>query len=258
MSAPFINLVPLSVLTGYLTLPTSEQLPVPLPETTSSSRLPIIAIDGFSACGKSTLARAMARQLGYRFIDTGAMYRMVTLHFLREQVDLEDAGAVAGALEGLTVDFVPGSNNALLNGEDVEAEIRGKAVSDFVSPVAAVAAVRRWVVPQQQAMGKTGGIVMDGRDIGTVVFPNADLKLFITADPIVRTDRRLAENQARGLDIPREQVATNLAERDRIDSTRADSPLRQAEDAIVIDNSQLDLEAFIARGMALANELRGG
>lgn len=218
----------------------------------TSARQPIIAIDGYSACGKSTLARAMARQLGYRFIDTGAMYRMVTLHFLREKIDLADEGAVAGALSGLTVDFVPGSNSALLNGEDVETEIRGRAVSDFVSPVAAVPAVRRWVVPQQQEMGKSGGIVMDGRDIGTVVFPKADLKLFITADKDIRTDRRLAENEGRGQHIPRDQVAANLAERDHIDSTREDSPLRQAEDAVVIDNSGLSLEEFVARGMELA------
>lgn len=194
----------------------------------------------------------MARQLGYRFIDTGAMYRMVTLAFLRQGIDLDDAGAVAGAMEGMRVDFVPGSNHALLNGEDVETEIRGKAVAGFVSPVAAVTAVRRWVVPQQQEMGKTGGIVMDGRDIGTVVFPNADLKLFITADKDVRTDRRVAENESRGLDIPREQVAENLAERDHIDSTRADSPLKQADDAIVIDNSGLSLEEFVEKGMELA------
>lgn len=197
----------------------------------------------------------MSRQLGYRFIDTGAMYRMITLHFLRQGVDLADQGAVAGALSGTRVDFVPGSNNALLNGEDVEAEIRDKAVSDFVSPVAAVPAVRRWVVPQQQEMGKAGGIVMDGRDIGTVVFPNAELKLFITANNQVRTDRRQAENLARGLDIPRDQVAANLAERDLIDSTREDSPLRQAPDAVVIDNSHLSLEAFIERGMQLAREV---
>lgn len=223
-----------------------------MPAESSSARQPIIAIDGYSACGKSTLARALARELGFRFIDTGAMYRMVTLHFLRDNIDLEDTGAVAGALSGLRVDFVPGSNNALLNGEDVETEIRGKAVSNFVSPVAAVPAVRRWVVPQQQEMGKSGGIVMDGRDIGTVVFPNADLKLFITADTEIRTDRRLAENEARGINIPRAQVAANLAERDHIDSTREDSPLKQAEDAVVIDNSALSLDAFIAEGMKLA------
>jgi cytidylate kinase len=214
-----------------------------------------IAIDGYSACGKSTLAKAMARQLGYRFIDTGAMYRMVTLYFLRENVDIDNGGAVAGALEGLRVDFVPGSNHALLNGEDVEAEIREPAVSGYVSPVAAVSAVRRWVVPQQREMGKSGGIVMDGRDIGTVVFPDADLKLFVTASIDVRTDRRLAEMSAKGVVTTREEVAANLLQRDHIDSNRADSPLRQADDAIVLDNSGLSLEEFIAAGMAEVNKL---
>ncbi len=214
-----------------------------------------IAIDGFSACGKSTLAKAMAKRLGYRFIDTGAMYRMIALHFLRQNVDLEDSGAVAGAMKGLRVDFVPGSNDALLNGENVETEIRGGAVSGMVSPVAAVPAVRRWIVPQQREMGKAGGIVMDGRDIGTVVFPDADLKLFITASTEIRTDRRLAEMEAKGLAATREEVATNLATRDHIDSSREDSPLRQAEDAIVLDNSNLSLEAFIEAGMAEVEKL---
>jgi cytidylate kinase len=214
-----------------------------------------IAIDGYSACGKSTLAKVMARQLGYRFIDTGAMYRMVTLYFLRENVDIDNGRAVAGALEGLRVDFVPGSNHALLNGEDVEAEIREPAVTGYVSPVAAISAVRRWVVPQQREMGKAGGIVMDGRDIGTVVFPDADLKLFVTASIDVRTDRRLAEMTAKGVATTRAEVAANLAQRDHIDSTRADSPLRQADDAIVLDNSGLSLEAFIAAGMAEVNKL---
>ncbi len=215
----------------------------------------VIAIDGFSACGKSTLAKAMAKRLNYRFIDTGAMYRMITLHFLRHEVSLEDEGAVAGALEGLRVDFVPGSNDALLNGENVEAEIRDRAVSDFVSPVAAVGAVRRWVVPQQQAMGKAGGIVMDGRDIGTVVFPKADLKLFITADRETRIQRRLDELIAKGIPADPEAVANNLDERDRIDSTRKDSPLRKADDAIEIDNSCLSLEEFIEVGMAEAAKI---
>ncbi|MEO0731993.1 MAG: (d)CMP kinase [Bacteroidota bacterium] len=210
----------------------------------------IIAIDGYSACGKSTLAKEMARRLGYRYIDTGAMYRMVTLHFQRKGIDLTDAGAVAGALDGLAVDFRPGSNRALLNGEDVEDEIRGLKVSNFVSPVAAVPAVRRAIVPLQRAMGASGGVVMDGRDIGTVVFPDADLKLFVTADLETRTDRRLAELQAAGKSATRAQVAANLAERDHIDSTRADSPLRQAADAVVVDNSTLSLESFIAAGMA--------
>jgi len=212
-----------------------------------------IAIDGYSACGKSTLARAMARRLGYRFIDTGAMYRMITLHFLRERIDIEDEGAVAGALKGLRVDFVPGTNEALLNGEIVETEIRGKAVSDFVSPVAAISAVRRWIVPQQQALGKAGGVVMDGRDIGTVVFPDADLKLFVTANMDVRTDRRLAELTDKNIPATRAEVAANLARRDHIDSTRADSPLLQAEDAVVLDNSDLTREAFIGAGMKLVD-----
>ncbi|SER21563.1 (d)CMP kinase [Neolewinella agarilytica] len=215
----------------------------------------VIAIDGFSACGKSTLARAMAKRLNYRFIDTGAMYRMITLHFLRNEVSLEDEGAVAGALEGLRVDFLPGSNDAILNGENVETEIRGRAVSDFVSPVAAVAAVRRWVVPQQQAMGKAGGIVMDGRDIGTVVFPDADLKLFITADRETRIQRRIQELIAKGIPADPEAIANNLDERDRIDSTRQDSPLRKADDAIEIDNSSLSLQEFIEVGMAEAAKI---
>lgn len=218
----------------------------------------VIAIDGYSACGKSTLAKALSQRLGYRFIDTGAMYRMITLHFLRESIDLEEDGAVAGALTGLQVDFVPGSNDALLNGTNVESIIRGQAVSDFVSPVAAVPAVRRWVVPQQQALGAAGGVVMDGRDIGTVVFPDADLKLFITADLQTRTNRRVRELLERGLPADPAAVAANLVERDRIDSTRADSPLRQADDAIVIDNSHLSMDEFIDRGLQLARELDGG
>ena len=209
-----------------------------------------IAIDGYSACGKSTLAKAMARQLNYRYIDTGAMYRMVTLYFQRQGVDIEDEAAVKNALDKLTVDFVPGSNNALLNGEDVEAEIRGLAVSSFVSPVAAIPAVRRAMVAQQRRMGKDGRVVMDGRDIGTVVFPDAELKLFVTAELDTRTDRRLAELEAAGKTPTRQEVADNLLERDRIDSTREDSPLRKAEDAVLLDNTHLNLSAFIAAGMA--------
>ena len=209
-----------------------------------------IAIDGYSACGKSTLAKAMARQLNYRYIDTGAMYRMVTLFFQRNDVNIADDAAVALALKDLEVDFIPGSNNALLNGEDVEAEIRGLAVSNFVSPVAAIPAVRRAMVAQQRRMGKDGRVVMDGRDIGTVVFPDAELKLFVTAELDTRTDRRLAELEAAGKQATRQEVADNLLERDRIDSTREDSPLRKAEDAVLLDNTHLDLGEFIAAGMA--------
>lgn len=217
----------------------------------------IIAIDGYSACGKSTLARALARQLGYRFIDTGAMYRMITLHLLRSGTDLTDEAAVAAALTGLDVDFVAGTNHALLNGEDVETEIRGTAVAGWVSPVAAIPVVRRWIVPQQRAMGAAGGVVMDGRDIGTVVFPDADAKLFVTASKDVRIDRRLAELAGKGIPATRAEVAENLATRDRIDSTRADSPLRQAEDAVVIDNSDLSLDEFIAEGLRIVRERTG-
>lgn len=215
-----------------------------------------IAIDGYSACGKSTLAKAMAKQLGYRYIDTGAMYRMVTLYFQRQQVDIKDAGAVAGALPGIEIDFVPGSNDALLFGENVEQEIRGLTVGRFVSPVAAIPAVRRAMVAQQRKMGAAGSVVMDGRDIGTVVFPDADLKLFVTADLETRTDRRLSELVSNGKNPSREDVAQNLQERDRIDSTRADSPLKQAEDAVVLDNSELNLQEFVDKGMELVRTIR--
>ncbi len=219
------------------------------------SRPYTIAIDGFSACGKSTLARRMAGALGYRYIDTGAMYRAVTLYFQRHDVDIEDEQAVTDALSELSIDFAPGSNHALLLGEDVEADIRTLAVSSYVSPVAAVSAVRRAMVEQQRKMGATGGVILDGRDIGTVVFPDADLKLFVTADLDTRTDRRLAELTAAGREVSRADVAANLTERDRIDSGRADSPLRQAEDAVVIDNSTLGMEEFVARGLELVENL---
>ena len=221
-----------------------------------------IAIDGYSACGKSTLARALARRLGYRYIDTGAMYRAATLHFQRREVALDNPREVSAALKDLEISFAPESNHVLLNGLDVEGEIRGLAVSNFVSPVAAVSAVRRALVDQQRRMGAEGGVVLDGRDIGTVVFPDADLKLFVTADLETRTDRRLAELHAAGKSPTREAVAENLCERDRIDSTRADSPLRRAEDAVLIDNSALSLDELITLGVELARgagaQVRGG
>ena len=215
-----------------------------------------IAIDGFSACGKSTLARALARRLGYSYIDTGAMYRAVTLHFQRQEVDLQDAGGVAGALQSLDISFRPGDNHVLLNGEDVESEIRSLKVSNLVSPVAALSAVRRAMVEQQRRMGSQGGVVLDGRDIGTVVFPDADLKLFVTADLDTRVQRRLDELRAAGREVAREQVAANLEERDYIDSHREDSPLRQADDAILLDNSQLTLEELIDKGVELVERVR--
>ncbi|MEL6141271.1 MAG: (d)CMP kinase [Bacteroidota bacterium] len=213
-----------------------------------------IAIDGYSACGKSTLARAMAARLGYRYIDTGAMYRAVTLYFIRYGIEFELDQEVQQALENIVIDFhcVAEVNRVLLNGEDVEDEIRGLEVSNLVSPVAAVSAVRRAMVAQQRRMGQAGSVVMDGRDIGTVVFPNAELKIFVTAAMDKRVERRYQELLAAGKDISREEVRANLEERDHIDSTRADSPLKKAVDAILLDNTNLSYEAFIAAGMELA------
>ena len=201
----------------------------------------IIAIDGYSSCGKSTLAKALGHTLHYAYIDTGAMYRAVTLYFIQNQVDLEDASAVHKALGEIEIHFqrTNTGNHIFLNGKDVEHEIRQMYVSDMVSPVAAISEVRRALVRQQQAMGKRKGIVMDGRDIGTVVFPEAELKIFLTADQDVRTQRRVDEMQAKGETINFATVKANLLERDRIDSSRADSPLRQAEDAVLIDNTYL-------------------
>lgn len=215
-----------------------------------------IAIDGYSACGKSTLARALAKRLGYSYIDTGAMYRAVTLYLQRQNIDLADTGGVAGAMNELRISFRPEDNHVLLDGEDVESEIRGLAVSRMVSPVAALSDVRRAMVDQQRKMGAEGGVILDGRDIGTVVFPDADLKLFVVADQETRTDRRLNELLAAGKAASREEVATNLKERDYIDSHREDSPLRQAEDAILLDNSQLTLEELVERGAELVERVR--
>ncbi|PHI19548.1 cytidylate kinase [Lewinellaceae bacterium SD302] len=219
-----------------------------------------IAIDGYSACGKSTLAKAIASELDYRFIDTGAMYRAVTLYFIRQGVSLGVADEVAKSLGEIDIDFanVEGRNHTFLNGEDVEDEIRGMAVGQMVSPVAAISAVRRYIVPQQKKMGLKGGVVMDGRDIGTVVFPNAELKIFVTADMDIRVKRRLSELLEQGKQVTEAEVRANLLERDHIDSTRADSPLKQAEDAILLDNSKLSFQEFIDRGIALAKEKLNG
>lgn len=213
-----------------------------------------IAIDGYSGCGKSTLAKAMAKALGYRFIDTGAMYRAVTLFFIRHKIDLEDQDGIASALKNIEIDFLneDGKNQTLLNGENVEDEIRSLSVSNMVSPVATISAVRREMVNQQRRMGESGGVVMDGRDIGTVVFPNAELKIFVTAEVAVRVERRYQELVAKGKDITKAAVKANLLERDHIDSNRADSPLKQAEDAILLDNSKLGFQEFIDMGIALA------
>jgi cytidylate kinase len=201
----------------------------------------IIAIDGHSSCGKSTLAKALAKKLHYAYVDTGAMYRAVTLFFLEHNIDYYQEKAVQAVLDTIEIHFerIEGQNHTFLNGEDVEKKIRSMEVNQHVSPVATIPLVRRAMVKQQQAMGKRKGVVMDGRDIGTVVFPQAELKLFLTADLDVRTSRRHLELAAKGIDASWEDVMHNLQERDHIDSSRADSPLRKADDAVVIDNTLL-------------------
>jgi cytidylate kinase len=207
----------------------------------------IIAIDGFSSCGKSTLAKAMAKNLQYVFIDTGAMYRAVALFFLRAGIDFDNTTDIAAALNKITLQFKynPASlqSDMYLNEENVEQEIREMRVSQKVSEVAAIALVRDFAVAQQQAMGESKGIVMDGRDIGTVVFPKAELKIFVTASPDIRVQRRFLELSAKNAAITVEEIAENLQHRDLIDTTREHSPLKQADDALVLDNSNMTREA---------------
>jgi len=204
----------------------------------------IIAIDGHSSCGKSTLAKGLAKALHYAYLDTGAMYRAVTLYFLDNGIDHNDPQAVEEALGQIEIHFerIQGKNHTFLNGKDVERDIREMRVSAFVSPVSTISAVRRAMVAQQKAMGRRRGIVADGRDIGTVVFPDAEVKIFLTADVNVRTSRRHLELAARGIDADWDAIRANLLERDQIDSGRADSPLRKADDAVVIDNTLLSEE----------------
>ena len=203
----------------------------------------IIAIDGYSSCGKSTLANALATKLEYVFIDTGAMYRSIALYFLRNNIAFDDQAAIISALQNIKLYFkfnaATQKSDIYLNGENVERLIREMSVSSKVSEVAAIAAVRDFAVAQQQAMGVDKGIVMDGRDIGTVVFPQAELKLFVTADPLIRANRRLTELQAVDPTITLAMVSENLQHRDLIDSTREHSPLRQADDALILDNSHI-------------------
>lgn len=218
----------------------------------------VIAIDGFSSCGKSTLAKALAAKLSYVFIDTGAMYRAIALYFLRNGISFQDEAAIVNALSKINLRFEYNAStlksDMFLNGENVELLIREMQVSSKVSEVAAIAAVRDFAVAQQQAMGVEKGIVMDGRDIGTVVFPNAELKIFVTADPAVRANRRLLELQAINPAITLEEVAENLQHRDLIDSTRAHSPLKQAADAMVLDNTHISREAQFEMALNWANE----
>lgn len=203
-----------------------------------------IAIDGYSACGKSTLAKGLAKVLDYSFIDSGAMYRGAALFFYRLGYVSEkhiDKAAIEMAIPDLELSFkIDNAKSCLyLHNENIEDEIRQSHVANIVSKVATIKAVRIALVKQQQRMGENGGIVMDGRDIGSVVFPNAQLKLFVTADPEIRAQRRFAELQEKGISETLEEVKSNLTKRDHIDSTREESPLIQVKDAIVLDNSNL-------------------
>jgi cytidylate kinase len=218
----------------------------------------IIAIDGFSSCGKSTLAKAMAKNLQYVFIDTGAMYRAVALFFLRAGIDFDNNTDIAAALNKITLQFKynPASlqSDMYLNEENVEQEIREMRVSQKVSEVAAIALVRDFAVAQQQAMGESKGIVMDGRDIGTVVFPKAELKIFVTASPDIRVQRRFLELSAKNAAITVAEISENLQHRDLIDTTREHSPLKQADDALVLDNSNMTREAQLDIALQWAQE----
>lgn len=204
----------------------------------------VIAIDGYSSCGKSTLAKALAKELHFVYVDSGAMYRAVTLYFLRNNIDITDEKAVEKALQDIHLNFHSRDyeTHITLNNEEVSAQIRDRRISDYVSPVSALKAVRTEMVKQQQRMGQSKNIVMDGRDIGTTVFPNAALKFFMTADPNVRAQRRYKEMVASGADITLEEVFENLAHRDYLDTTRKESPLSRAEDAIVLDNTNMSPE----------------
>ena len=219
----------------------------------------IIAIDGWSSCGKSTLAKELAKKLGYLYVDSGAMYRAITLYFLRNHVDWTDKAEVKKALKEISLEFVFNAKSQqsemYLNEENVEYVIRDLVVAEKVSEVAAIKEVRKFAVEQQQLMGKNKGIIMDGRDIGTVVFPNAELKIFLTADNAVRVERRFKELFDKNPNVTIEEVKANLEMRDYIDSNREESPLRKADDAILLDNTNLTAEETIQKSMGLVKKL---
>ena len=219
----------------------------------------IITIDGWSSCGKSTLAKQMAKVLGYVYIDSGAMYRAITLYFLRNHVDWNDVPQVIEALQNISIEFQfnPASQQSemFLNGENVEYLIRDLVIAEKVSDVAAIGEVRTFAVAAQQAMGKKKGIVMDGRDIGTTVFPDAELKIFMTADSAVRVERRFKEFYEKNPNVTLEEVKANLEMRDYIDSHREISPLRKAADAIELDNTHIDRAEQLDIALKLAKAL---
>lgn len=227
-----------------------------------SSRKITIAVDGYSACGKSTLARALANQLNYKYVDTGAMYRAITLYAIRnglingKELDVDSLNEQLDDID-IQFEFNEDSKSSLilLNDENVEDQIRQMDVNDWVSQVSAVPEVRRKMVTLQQKMGKEKGIAMDGRDIGTTVFPDAELKLFMTAEIGVRTNRRLSEMKAKNIAGDFEQVKANLLQRDKEDMSRKESPLRKADNAIILDNSNLTRDEQLNFALSKAFEL---
>jgi CMP/dCMP kinase len=220
----------------------------------------IITIDGWSSCGKSTLAKQLAKKLGYAYIDSGAMYRAITLYFLRNHVDWTDDKEVSNALKNIHLHFevneISQQSEIFLNDENVEYLIRDLIIADKVSDIAAIEKVRKAAVALQQQMGEKSGIVMDGRDIGTTVFPKAALKIFMTADITVRVERRYKEMFEKNPNILLEDVMTNLEMRDYIDSNRAVSPLRKAEDAIVLDNTKIDMKEQLKIALQFVKDLK--
>ncbi|HQV55418.1 MAG: (d)CMP kinase [Chitinophagaceae bacterium] len=218
----------------------------------------VITIDGWSSCGKSTLAKQLAKELGYVYVDSGAMYRAITLFFLRTNVDLASKKEIKEALQNISLEFIfnstSGNSEIYLNSENVEYLIRDMFIAEKVSDVAAIKEVREFAVAQQQKMGAKKGIVMDGRDIGTVVFPKAELKLFMTADSAIRVQRRFKELYEKNPNITIEEVKDNLELRDYIDSNREISPLRRAEDAIELDNTNLSESQQFLKAIDMAKE----
>ena len=217
-----------------------------------------IAVDGYSSCGKSTTAKKVAKRLGYGYIDTGAMYRAVTLYFHQHLITPTNEREVTKALENIQIEFRQnpndGRNETYLNGLNVEDEIRKLYIANQVSEVSTIAAVRHAMVAQQRKMGRKKGVVLDGRDIGTVVFPDAELKLFMTADPIIRANRRQIELNEKGDFVDLEDIITNIQKRDLIDTTRKESPLRKADDAVDIDTSYMTLDEQVEMICVLADE----
>ncbi len=218
----------------------------------------IITIDGYSSCGKSTLAKQVAKELNYVFVDSGAMYRAITFYFIQNNLNWENIEDVAKALKNISLQFEynyeKGTSDILINGENIEGKIRDMSVNDKVSEVAAIKEIREFAVAEQQKNSTDKGIVMDGRDIGTVVFPKAELKIFLTADPEERVERRYNQLIRFGKEVDREEIRKNLEKRDYIDTHRKVSPLRKADDAVILDNTDLTTKEQMDIVLGWANE----